>query len=854
MKVFSFPCCKTLFCDVRYNVWFLFIIPSFLFSQNMEINLNQNWQFRKAGDSVWYPASVPGCVHTDLLANHLISDPFYSDNEKLVQWIENEEWEYQTIFLIDKKALRNEFIEIQFEGLDTYAEVFLNDTLILKADNMFRNWDIDIKKYLKLGDNKLFIKFSSAVRVGKELMNNYPVKLPGEERVFTRKAQYQYGWDWGPRLVTSGIWKNVSLKLFDENYLIIKGIKTLSCSTDSAEVSLEIFNATSKSAKCKLKIIDKETGKFFLKKKVTLTPQSNAFKFTIKAPKLWWSSDLGNPNLYHAEVQLSSGLKHIHSEQIQFGIRDIQLIQNADSLGKSFYFQLNNIPVFAKGANIIPLHSFSPSVKKEDYKNLLLEAKAMHINMLRVWGGGIYEDEYFYELCDSLGIMIWQDFMYAGGMYPFNMLESNALAESTFQYQRISQHPSVVLFCGNNEIDEGWNNWGWQKQFNYNQQDSEFVWQQYERFFHSDIPLKVIDKHLPQFHPSSPTHGWGRKESLIEGDAHYWGVWWGKEPFDVYNNKIPRFMSEYGFQALPCFNSFKQFIPENELYGTVQEILQRPSIKNHQKHLIGFETILEYMARDYHLPTDFEDFIYVSQLLQAEGMKTAIEAHRRNQPYCMGTLFWQLNDCWPVTSWSTIDYYGNRKASYYAVKETYQQVIFSAINENDSLKIYLVNDLLHSIQDNISLRLYSMNGELVSDTMLTPSIQSQSSTLIFSEPIVSVLKNKQTSDVFLHIVSHSDTFNAEKYYYFTNPKSLNLPKANYQITYSEDLSSITIKANSFLKDIYLSMQNSELNIEQNFFTMLQGTSKTIKFESPLSEKDLQSLRIKTLNEINFKYQ
>ncbi|MFN0276205.1 MAG: glycoside hydrolase family 2 protein, partial [Chitinophagales bacterium] len=694
-----------------------------------------------------------------------------------------------------------------------------------------------------------------AVRVGKELMNNYPVKLPGEERVFTRKAQYQYGWDWGPRLVTAGVWKDIKLIFSLDEGIFINGISTLEIQGDSSTQSLEFFNYTAKSSKYKITITHKKTGEVFLKEKVTIYPESNITPFTIENPKLWWCNGLGEANLYNVEVSITKGLKHIASKEIQFGIRDVQFVQDTDSTGKSFYFKLNGVPVFTKGANMIPLHSFPSSLKKEDYKNLLLEAKAMNMNMIRVWGGGMYEDDYFYELCDLLGIMVWQDFMFACAMYPTDTINYlNTIKGETLQEARkLKYHPSIVLLCGNNEVAEGWHNWGWQKQYQYTENDSIKLYREYLNWFNSTIPGWLWQQSSRvNYHPSSPTHGWGRKESLLEGDAHYWGVWWGKEPFEIYNEKVPRFMSEYGFQGMPYYNSFKQFIPENELQGTVKEILENPSVKNHQKHPVGYETIDEYMARDYKVPTDFEDYIYVSQLLQARGMQIAIEAHRRNMPYCMGTLFWQLNDCWPVTSWSVLDFYGNRKASYYTVKEKYQQFLISAFIENDSLKIYLVNDLLRSFQNDLAINLYSTNGELLSTTRVNTFTPPQSSSLVFSEPVSSILKDYNVSDVFLHIFYNSDTVRAESYFYFTNPKLLNLPAPSFLVSVAEDAHSLSLTANSFLKDVYVNLQNEELKLEENFFTMLSGTTKIIKIEHPLTQEDLQSLRIKTLNEINLK--
>ncbi len=410
--------------------------------------------------------------------------------------------------------------------------------------------------------------------------------------------------------------------------------------------------------------------------------------------------------------------------------------------------------------------------------------------MIRVWGGGIYEPDYFYELCDSLGILVWQDYMFACAMYPFHENINSYVNEIRYQTRRINKNGSVALWCGNNENFEGWNNWGWQKQYAYSESDSQKLWMENFELFTGTIPNETKYENVKNYHPSSPTHGWGRKESLTEGDCHYWGVWWGKEPFEMYNNKIPRFMSEYGFQGMPVFNSFKQFIPENELN------INSASVKNHQKHPVGYETIAEYMSRDYIIPEKFEDYIYVSQLLQAKGMQIAIEAHRRNKPYCMGTLFWQLNDCWPVTSWSSIDYYGNRKASYYTVKQKYEPLMISVINENDSIKTYIVNDLDEQINATLEFLILKTDGEVLEKRKLPIILKPLSSILYSVVPKVSLLNNEDPENCILHIsLQQNEHLLAENYFNFVSPKSLVLEFPEFEISFDEITQKITISSN-----------------------------------------------------------
>ncbi|MFN3940327.1 MAG: glycoside hydrolase family 2 protein, partial [Chitinophagales bacterium] len=305
----------------------------------------------------------------------------------------------------------------------------------------------------------------------------------------------------------------------------------------------------------------------------------------------------------------------------------------------------------------------------------MLEVKNANMNMLRIWGGGIYEKDVFYNLCDSLGILVWQDFMFACAMYPGDSaFLSNVKKEITYQVKRLRNHPSIALWCGNNEIDEAWHNWGWQSQYHYNTTEQKEIWSWYENVFHHLIPEVLSQTDTSRnYWPSSPSIGWGHKESLTSGDVHYWGVWWGNQSFEYYNQKVGRFMSEYGFQGMPSYRSFKNFTPLPELrYNS-------PTLKTHQKHPVGYETIFTYMQREYPVSDNLASSIYLSQLLQARGISIAMEAHRRNRPYCMGSLYWQMNDCWPVTSWSAIDYYGNRKALYYASKKTFAPLALSIV-------------------------------------------------------------------------------------------------------------------------------------------------------------------------------
>ena len=568
-------------------VFFLFFCFAInVHAQVVTQKLTANWIFQEQDDAKWYPAKVPGEVHLDLMANKLIPDPFYRDNEKKVQWIEKENWDYQTTFNALPNVLSKTNIELVFDGLDTYADVYLNGKLILKADNMFRQWKVDVKQLLKPSANKLYIRFRSAQNVVDSLAKaDQPYFIPDNARAYTRKAQFHFGWDWGPKLTGCGIWKELRLEAY------------------------------------RTKLVEKP------------------FVAPIK----------------------------------------VELVQQPDEKGSSFYFNINGKATYMKGANYIPSDAFVTRMTKNDYRKMLMMAKDANMNMLRVWGGGVYEDDYFYELCDSLGIYVWQDFMFAGTMVPGDeAFFANVKEEVKYQVKRLRHHKSIVLWCGNNEIDEAFNRWGWQTQFRI-KKDSAKLWNDYTRLFRDSIPkwVKEVDDSRPYI-SSSPKYGWGVKNSFTEGDSHYWGVWWGNEDFEAFENKTGRFVSEYGMQAMPNYSSILKSTQPQDRY------LASDVMKNHQKAGNGYQKLDVYL-KSYFVDEErlrklsVEDYTYLTQCVQYYGFKNMILIHRSKEPYNMGTLLWQLNDCWPVASWSITDYYDRiPKAAWYAVKDAYSDDVRSA--------------------------------------------------------------------------------------------------------------------------------------------------------------------------------
>lgn len=802
-------------------------------AQNSARNLGKEpWNFRKGNDNQWFPAKVPGTVHTDLLSNQLISDPFFGVNEKQLQWIENEDWQYQTTFTISKAELKHQNAILHFDGLDTFAEVYLNGTKILSANNMFRTWKVDVKRVLKVGQNKLQITFASAVKKGKEEAKKLPYTLPGDEKVFTRKAQYHFGWDWGPRFVTAGIYKKVVLRFWDN--AILSQVKTNQDLSDKtlAKVVFSVDINTNKVGQYQLKINDKTEEIQLQKGQNTLS-----FSYEIKNPKLWWPNGLGEAHLYPFDIHLIKDMQVIDSQKVTLGLRTIELVQEKDDIGKSFYFKVNGQPVYMKGANVIPPDSFLPRVSDSVYQSIVKNAVDANMNMLRVWGGGVYADDAFYEACDKNGILVWQDFMFACAMYPGDeaFLE-NVKQEVVDNVTRLQNHPSIALWCGNNENDEGWHNWGWQKQYKYSEADSTKIWNDYQKLFHDLIP-KTLDSLLPKnenrYWPSSPSIGWGRKESLLSGDAHYWGVWWGLEPFEMYEMKVGRFMSEYGFQGLPEKKTFLAFAKSDELN------FDSEAVKNHQKHPTGYQTINEYMARDYQVPTNFEDFIYVSQLLQAEGMKTAIEAHRRAKPNCMGTLFWQLNDCWPVTSWSSVDYYGRWKAFQYEAKRSFNPILVDITANEVNYEVRVIND--EPIPHHITLveEVMDFNGNPIDGYEVEFDIEANSNEVLSATPKENY-RAKNLRQMLISVTCTTATGKTSKgLYYFVKPKDLQLTKPNIQISKIDDFT-YEITSDVLAKNVYLSSEEDTF-FSDNYFDILPRQKVTIKLTKPVKAIRVTSL-------------
>ena len=806
--------------------------------------LHTNWTFCQVGDTLWSDAKVPGTVHQDLLNHNRIPNPFYGMNEEAVQWVENEDWMYRTSFVVDEQQLSRDAAVLEMDGLDTYADVFLNGALILRSDNMFVGHKIEVKPVLRKGVNQLLVRFRSPVKeVLPQLQTNgfdYPASndhSPWRTSVYTRKAPYSYGWDWGIRLATCGIWRPVRLVFSDvariEDYYVCQDAVTQA----KADVDnrLEINNVTSSTVSALLKVdyhySDSDTKE--IKKQIELRPGANTVSLpvSIENPHLWMPNGWGEPSLYKFTASLSVDGVEIAKQERNVGLRTVRVVMDDDEYGKSFYFVVNGKPMFAKGANFIPDDALLPNVTQERYKRIFEDVKAANMNMLRVWGGGIYEDDEFYDEADRNGILIWQDFMFACSSYPHDPLFVGRVeSEAEYNIKRLRGHASLAMWCGNNEIYEAMRYWGWQRK--YSAEAFAEMERGYNVLFRELLPQMVerLDGTRFYMHSSPYEANWGRPDSWKTGDSHNWGTWHGRKPFESFDTDVPRFMSEYGFQAFPEMKTIRTFAEEKDFE------LESPVMNAHQKADIGNALIKQTMGLYYRVPEKFEDLVYVGLVLQGQGMRHGIEAHRRNRPYCMGSLFWQLNDSWPVVSWSGIDYYGNWKALMYQSKRAFATILINAIKEGDDLCVYLVSDELQDHDDvRLDVELMDFDGKAHGKWTQSGMLAANSSVLFMKKRAGELQGKLSAATSLLHFTlkDKNGATLADDVFYFAYPKDQKLPEANIETSVRQrgDAIVMTLKTDKLARDIFVEVPVQGVRFTDNFFDLLPGQRKKITITS-----------------------
>lgn len=821
-------------------------------------NLDSGWQFRAVGNTdqsdvkEWHPAQVPGVVQTDLFTNKLIPDPFDRDNEFHLQWVGLADWEYQTTFQVYAAVLAHEHVDLVFDGLDTFADVYLNEQPILHADNMFRRWRVPAKATLKPGSNTLRIVFHSAVEKMIPYAKSLPYILPSisthnygnEENIatapYTRKAPYHYGWDWGPRYMTEGVWQPIRLETWDALRIENFHIHQQRITSDLANVTAEVEIEASKPTTATLTFAhDEMSGPQTADGTQTL--QLNAginhisVPIRIAAPKLWYPAGYGAQSRYRFSAAIRSGRDAAARAEIKTGLRSVELRRATDEWGKSFEFVVNGISVFAKGADVIPFDSFPNRVTPEIHRNILQAARDAHMNMVREWGGGYYESDDFFDICDELGIMVWQEFMFGGDMVPGDVaFQENVRQEAVDQIKRLRDHPSIVVWCGNNEVETGWWHWGDRQEFkaSISPDTRDRVWQDYVILF-SDILRSAVTQYADPvpYTPSSPSANFEEiPDNQHNGDMHYWQVWHAQAPASDYTLQFPRFMSEYGFQSFPEMRTIATFAKPSD-YDIRSTVMQA-----HQKNKGGNERILTYMLREYHEPKDFASFVYLSQVQQAEIIKIGAEHLRRQRPRTMGSLYWQLNDCWPVASWASIDYYGRWKALHYYARRFYDDVLISPFLHDDKVDVYVVSDKLQSLSGTVHMRLLDFSGTVLLEQTKDVQVPTQSNAIYFSvDKSALAAKGDLRKSFLVFDLEMGGKRVSRNLIFFDRMQNLELPvmpKIEASLGKGGDAYTITLQSAKLARSVYLSFGDLDVQASDNYFDLLPGETATITLKSP----------------------
>lgn len=803
------------------------------FSNTATQSLNEGWNLKTDTLNIDLQVDVPSIVQTNLCEAGLIPHPYLGKVEQDLQWIPQHNWDYSLNFNVDDKIYEKDNIDLVFDGLDTYADVWLNGEKILHSDNMFMQYSKDVKNLLKKKDNELKVRFYPFDKERDSLILTYPLRFP-EKYAVMRKCGYQNGWDWAPRYLNIGIWKDVSLQAWSNMKIVSASVLTEDVVDNQAEMKVRVVVESDVEREASLFVEYGDTQIGFAETSIKPGENEIVSKFKIENPELWWPNEIGAQNMMTFKISVGDANSVVATDPVivKTGIRKVELIQEPDSIGVSMFFRINGKDVFAKGANYIPEEMMESWMTKDKTIKLLAECKNSHFNMLRVWGGGIYPPDFFFDVCDSLGIMVWQDFMYAGTTYPYSDdFLNNAKEEAIQQVVHYQNYPSLVMWCGNNEVSNGYYDWGWQTSMNWSDEDYLEMRHGMDTLF-GDILSQVVDYYdgtIPYF-PSSPKYGWGHQRSLTEGDSHYWGVWWGEYPYEVYLEKVARFNSEYGYQSYPSFSTLKKISLE----------LDWNVLDAHQKHARGKYLIDKYIEKyifnDICPATDcnMARLVYNSQLSQAWGMGLAIEAHRAAKPVCMGTLYWQLNDAWPVISWSSIDYYGNKKALHWKLKDLYAPILIGVLPTVDgNFTVYASSDLYREIKGEMILKVKDFSGNVVkthSENIIIP----ENGCVHLSLDVNDFAKDfdKTATYIDMQLIENENVI-SERLQYLAYPKDLKLEKAELvpEVRIENGIATLEFSSSTLVKDVYVESSDENGVFFDNFFDLQPNEKKVITFNT-----------------------
>jgi beta-mannosidase len=796
-------------------LWSLFLSLTALQSY---AQLTLDWEMYHPVQKTWLPFGQAGTVQEFLWKKGELPDPFYGENETKYQWIEDHDWQFRSKFFLNEAFYNAEELVLDIPNLDTYAQIYLNGKLLAKTDNFFIHYHISIAvKELLCGYNTIEIRIDPPISYHAQTDQYKAFTYPSPNDVgavkvasLTRKPQYHFGWDWAPRLNTIGFAYPITLDVQPQLSVAYLLVNTLEIRENEARLELKGgLLGEGKVLRC---------SSTYFKDFQIATQEDFKLEHSLTNPQLWWPKGQGAQHIYEDTLRFydaQGGLVLEHP--FSFGIRTAALIQEKDEWGTSFAFQINGRNIFAKGANVIPPGIFAGPALDSAYVALVPQMQAAHFNMVRIWGGGMYAPEAFMEACDRAGIMVWHDFMFACAMYPgdkpFLDLVTKEIAQ---QIPRLAAHPSLVYFNGNNEVDVAWHNWGFQAQYNLQEQAQQEIELAYVDLFQKVLPLQVqniTNSSIPYVH-TSPLSNWGKDEYFDHGTMHYWGVWHGKDPMTDFATKIGRFNAEYGFQSFPEPSSINRFAQGKD------QSLHSSVMQTHQKSYVGNGMIEKHAKTYYGKAKDFETFVYYSQLTQRKAVSMAIAGHRSDAPRSMGTVYWQLNDCWPAPTWSSLDDHNNWKALHYAVKEDYRAIAVLEQIKDDTHYLVLTSDLPEDTLVTVQLDFYDLDGKLVNTQRRTYPLRNNTMQVLIAlnaekQGFIKVTLDEQYARLFTFVEKRkAPEVQATMKIQLTDP---DLKKAVVQIDTQQPL-----------VDFWLFSKNQELHFEHNFETLLPG-KHTLEF-------------------------
>ena len=817
----------------------------------MTKDLGGKWMLKQAtsvgrAEAAQMDARVPGCVHLDLMGAGRIADPFYGLNEQDAQWVEDEDWLYGRAFTCPVKVLSAERVDLVCEGLDTFAAVSLNGREVGRADNMFRPWRWNVTKLLRSGRNRVQVLFESSIRRARALEQEHGT-LPGAgfepARVYVRKQQCATGWDWGPRLNSCGIWRPIFLDAWNGARIADVYAPVDWSDAQGPVIRLQVHVEALRAGRVALKASLKGPGpgqRVEFGGRVRKGFNVLRADIAVKAPRLWWPAGQGPQNLYALRITGSMGDARLEGRAVQIGLRRVELRREKDAEGESFVICVNGRPIFCKGANWAPADSFLPRVSPEHYEELVRKAADANMNMLRVCGVGIYETDEFYDACDRLGVMVWQDFAFACACYPDDLdwFMESVRREAEHNVRRLRNHPSLVLWCGNNENQWGYHSW-WDK--------PKGPWG--ERIYHELLPevCERLDPGRPYW-PGSP-YGGKHPNSPEAGDQHFWDVWFQWMPPEAYRTQKGRFVSEFGMQAPPCIETIHSYVPAAERH------MQSRVMTHHNKAQLGTERLYRYLAEFFHVPADFEDCVYLMQLVQGEALKIGVEYWRARKFQTAGALFWQHNDCWPVTSWSCVDYAGRPKALYYYARRFFAPVLTVVSPHDGGLCVTVVNDTPEPFAGVLACGMMDLDGSDVWVEDLPVAITGNGvQQVLVREQADLGLTDPAHQFAWCRLLRGPEVVSSNACF-FAPYKHVALPSVDWETGVEQSGKrsfDIVLESSAFAKGVWLRVEGMEAHFEDNFFDVLESVPVTVRLttqEDTDADAIARRLKIRTVADV-----